>query len=96
MDGCVQDASFQDEIILYTTDKDQFPFQSSLRFSNFGRMVAYTNPDEEEKKIHNDILSILKNHNFVFIPNKLLDVEYDGNNKEPGIETWWIRFFDYL
>ena len=90
----IQDASYHADIILKEYKSEHFIGRICLRFSNFGNIVAFT----DEAEIGNDwrkvICDTLNKYDFMLIPLDILDEKYDGCNKV--IDSWWIRFFDYL
>jgi hypothetical protein len=76
-------------------------FLFAFRFSCFGRMFTAhgTKRRELSKEWNLDrVVSLLKDRDFVYVPEEALQVPYDGPNKWSvgGPKTWWIRFFDYV
>jgi hypothetical protein len=87
-ESSIQDASFHSEIRMQT---------GWLRFSNFGRMIAFTPDYEAPSDVVATIHRLAPGHGYSIIPTDALETDYtskrDGSEK---IDSWWIRFFDYL
>lgn len=109
LDGCVQDASFFDELfILMPEEQDNRrryggfvrSMEFAIRFSNFGQLFTIHScldpiPDRYDVP---SIIELIQKHDWRYVPADELEVPYDGINdhlKQARI-TWWIRFFDYL
>lgn len=108
-DGCVQDASFHDEIRVLTPAECERRKRTgcyahvrefAIRFSNFGRLFTICS-DFDPAPERFDAMSIIKlveQFGWHYVPADELNAPYDGINptlRNAGI-TWWIRFFDYL
>ena len=106
LDGCVQDASFHDELrILHpTSDRGNGVValfsEIAIRFSNFGRLYTIHSalPSIPARYPVDQIKAIVERHGWKYVPADQLEEVYDGRNKvlRDGRNTWWIRFFDYL
>jgi len=108
-DGCVQDASFYDELFVLTPEEDENRKQTgafhhymefAIRFSNFGGLFTVHSCIEPIPARYDvsAIRGIVEQHGWKYVPDDQLEVPYDGINetlKKAGI-TWWTRFFDYL
>lgn len=91
----------------FYADVDSYPNASELtiRISNFGMLATMWSHSNTAMLQNPIILTLLKNHGFVYIPVEFLNKQsYDGNNNPtifslpPGqtVMTWWDRYFDYL
>jgi hypothetical protein len=84
----IQDASFHSQIYLGT---------GALRFSAFGRMLAYTPDMEVEDDIREQVERLAAERGYILIPTDILETDYSGAHPGvDGIRTWWIRYFDWL
>jgi hypothetical protein len=84
----IQDASFHSQIYLSG---------GSLRFSNFGRMVTFTIDHEVSQDITVLVKKLCSELGYLFIESELTEIRYTGNNSGvTGIDSWWIRYFDYV
>jgi len=90
---CIQDASFHSQIIFAVG----FARFHSLRFSNFGSFITISDDEDVPDEMLVSIKQLAENYGYTYIPCQLLDANYTGNNPGvTGIDTWWIRFFDYV
>jgi hypothetical protein len=99
LDDQAQDASFYADLELQrrTLPGRQGVWISVVRFSNFGRMVAFSSEEDVPPDEHHKIERLLMEHGFTLIPGELLDRDYDGRHPaKEAIRTWWDRYFDYL
>ena len=90
---CIQDASFHSQLI-FPVGLDRF---HALRFSNFGSFVTINDdegvPDEMLAKINR----LAEEFRYTYIPYRFLDADYTGANPGvTGIDSWWVRYFDYV
>jgi hypothetical protein len=84
----IQDASFHSQVDLGGV---------WLRFSNFGDMVAVTDDSFADPDTLRIVRAHLSDHCYRFMPNSVLDQPYTGSNLGvTGIDTWWIRYFDWV
>jgi len=84
----IQDASFHSQIVLPG---------GLLRFSNFGRMVAFTPDSEVPEEVRLVIVQLATARGYTLIPTADLERPYPGGGGTRfTIGTWWIRYFDYL
>lgn len=89
----IQDASFHSQIYL----PGGWFGHHLIRFSNFGEMVSINEDDGLPPDLLERIQEILSRHGYVYIPYVLLEQPYTGVNPGvTGIETWWIRYFDWV
>ena len=89
----IQDASFHSQIYL----PGGWFGHHLIRFSNFGEMVSINDDDGLPPDLLERIQAILKRHGYVYMPYALLEQPYTGVNPGvTGIETWWIRYFDWV
>lgn len=103
-DGCVQDASFLDELWVLNPRSHQpngvtclIP-DLGIRFSNFGKLyMIYSATNSLENYPVEEIKEIIDQVGWTFIEEELLNKEYDGINAQlHGEITWRRRFFDYV
>lgn len=94
--GRIEDASFHADI--FVRDKPVGPVvrNSTVRFSNFGRLATVTSDDLLVGNELEVICEVLKEYEFTFIPAEALEVDYFGQVKEDGVDSWWRRYFDYI
>jgi hypothetical protein len=84
----IQDASFHSQIVLPG---------GLLRFSNFGRMIAFTPDNEVPAEIRLVIGQLANARGYTLVPTTDLEQPYPrGGGTRLTIGTWWIRYFDYL
>jgi len=89
----IQDASFHSQIY-FSVGLERFHL---IRFSNFGDMVAVNDDSEMPDEILERIKKLLTQHKYNFVPCSHLDVPYTGSNPGvTGIDSWWIRYFDWV
>lgn len=73
-------------------------FALGVRVSNFGRFCTVYNDDSVVKSdIPATIKRVASEHGYVYIPSRVLEMPYDGEN--PGISgfrDWGERFFDWI
>ncbi|MDB5033583.1 MAG: hypothetical protein JWQ98_824 [Chlorobi bacterium] len=84
----IQDASFHSQIHLP---------DGRLRFSSFGEMIAFTPDHEVPPPLVDIIRDLARERGYLLVPTEVLETSYV--NVKPafsGIESWWIRFFDWL
>ncbi|HEX8995027.1 MAG TPA: hypothetical protein VF812_03245 [Ktedonobacterales bacterium] len=98
----IQDASFHGEILLpqalLTTEalaKNSFV---GLRTSNFGHLAMLYDDDAEVRPAaHATILEVLQELGYTFVPSRVLNQPYSGQNPGMnGFSDWGRRFFDYI
>ena len=91
-----QDASFSWAVILQSHQQGPTMIvQTSLRISNYGRLVAVTDPDYESTDECERVLKICEEFGYTPVPTELLHGKYDGINGN-SFPNWWIRYFDWL
>jgi hypothetical protein len=84
----VQDASFHSQISLPG---------GLLRFSNFGRMMAFAPDSEVPEDVLAAVRELAATHRYLLVPSAELEKPYPpGDGTRFGIGAWWIRYFDYL
>ncbi|MFO0796667.1 MAG: hypothetical protein U0804_04265 [Gemmataceae bacterium] len=89
----IQDASFHSQASLPLPDGRQ----ATIRFSNFGDMVTVDNNDLVPEPVMAVVLELFIRHGYTYIPAAVLDADYTGSNPGvTGIQTWWIRYFDWV
>ncbi len=94
-----QDASFSIAIILvdYVEQRKNIIFQPTVLFSNFGRLVTLTWSDLLPQELPERTQVILGEHGFHFVPDEVMDTDYDGVMAgDKALRTWWIRYFSWL
>ncbi|MES2823475.1 MAG: hypothetical protein V4732_07730 [Pseudomonadota bacterium] len=93
----IQDASYHSCIHLDVELLKSSEKQSQLRFSNFGNMISFVNENSIKESIKIDIIQHLQNIGYVYIPEAVLEEQYTGKNPGvSGIETWWVRYFEWV
>jgi hypothetical protein len=90
----IQDATFYRSVLL-PIPANHF-IEPELRFSHFGNLAAVLLEDKVDKALLNSVMALLPLHGYVYVPNELLAQPYDGVQKNPHIDTWWDRYFDYV
>ena len=94
----IQDASYHSSILLEAkhTKNGEEP-HPQIRFSNFGKMIAISNEENVIDSIRIDIIQHLTNLGYTYIPEDVLNEQYTGKNRGvDGIDTWWVRYFDWV
>ena len=87
-ESAIQDASFHSQVDLGA---------GSLRFSNFGEMVAITPDHKVAGSILVAVQQLCPKHGYVLIPTEFTELPYTGVNPGvTGIRDWWIRYFDWI
>jgi hypothetical protein len=104
--GGAQDCSFHAEIhVLHPSSYRPngviaFTPEIAIRFSNFGRLFTIYSalPELLPRYPVDAIRAIVERHGWTYVPADQLHVIYDGRNTllRNGVNTWWIRYFDYL
>ncbi len=90
---CIQDASFHSQII-FMVGLARF---HSLRFSNFGSFITINDDEDVPEEILSATLKLADEFQYTYVPCQYLDAEYTGANPGvTGIDSWWIRYFDYV
>jgi hypothetical protein len=85
----VQDASFYGQVIFGTG--------AALRFSAFGRMVAFTPDMELPENVLLHVKQLVGEQGYTLVPTEILETDYTGPHPGvDGIDSWWIRYFDWL
>lgn len=92
-DSHIQDASFHSQsYVSHGGDRIHL-----IRFSNFGDMVAIDGDSELPRDVLDTLCDLFADHNYRFVPCSVLDDPYTGSNPGvTGIDTWWIRYFDWV
>jgi hypothetical protein len=84
----IQDASFHSQVVLPG---------GLLRFSNFGRMIAFTPDCDVPEEIRSVVEQLAVKRDYTLVPTADLEKPYPrGGGTRFTIATWWIRYFDYL
>ena len=84
----IQDATFHAEVRLDG---------GLLRFSNYGDMVALAPDNTVDTETIGVLMKLTEQLGFHLIPTEVAETSYTGRNPGVrGIDTWWIRYFDYL
>ena len=98
----IQDASFHGEIllpqVLQTAEALAKDSCVSLRTSNFGHLAMLYDDDTEIRPAsHAIIIETLEDMGYTFVPSRVLDQPYSGQNHGvDGFSTWGRRYFDYI
>ncbi|HBE71074.1 MAG TPA: hypothetical protein DDW52_23250 [Planctomycetaceae bacterium] len=91
--ACIQDASFHSQLIFSVG----LARSHSLRFSNFGSFVTVNDDEDVPNKMLSTILKLADQFGYIYIPYRYLDADYTGSNPGvTGIDSWWVRYFDYV
>lgn len=89
----IQDASFHSDVLLPMADERH----ALIRFSKFGDMVTVADDEPIPEALLGTIRELLEEHGYVYVPAQVLDQPYTSEESEVGdIDTWWLRYFDYL
>jgi len=91
--SCIQDASFHSQLI-FSVGLAKF---HSLRFSNFGSFITINDGEDLPEEMLATTLQLADEFGYTYIPYRYLDADYTGSNPGvTGIDSWWIRYFDYV
>jgi hypothetical protein len=89
----IQDASFHSQVFL-PLPGGRFAL---IRFSNFGDMATVSDDEPVPDSTMAEVLELLAKHGYVYVPAAVLAGTYTGSNPGvTGIDTWWIRYFDWV
>lgn len=89
----IQDASFHSQIYLPLPDGHH----ALIRFSNFGNMTTISEDEPLPEDTLNRLKALFDKHGYIYVPATVLDQPYSGCNPGVrGIDTWWIRYFDWV
>jgi hypothetical protein len=91
--GSIQDASFHSQIFV--------PLPAGrlalVRFSYFGDMVTVSDDEPVPEEMLQLLQQLFAQHRYVYVPAAVLSTPYTGIAPGiGGIDTWWIRYFDWL
>ncbi len=93
----IQDASYHSMIKISGELLKKPEDYAQVRFSNFGKMISFVNEIGIRESIQINIVQHLQNLGYIYIPEKVLKEQYTGNNSGvTGIDTWWVRYFDWV
>lgn len=98
----IQDASFHGDIRLpqaaQTAEAIAEDAVVGLRTSNFGHLAALYDDDAKVRPAAlATIIGTLEELGYVYVPSRLLDQPYSGQNRGVnGFQTWGMRYFDYI
>lgn len=94
----IQDASFHG----YLRKVKDYDNWLSIRFSHFGRFIAvHGTPQSYVDSLPvAEIIQLLEDMNFVYVPMEILELPYEGPNNVGRIADdqppqWWDRYFSY-
>ena len=92
----IQDGGFHGMVLL-PSDLFTGEYGASLRVSNFGNFATIFDDDEEVKpEVFLTIDETLEEFGYVYIPSKVLNTPYTGNNPGvTGFHSWGHRYFDW-
>ena len=65
----------------------------AVRISNWGNMATVDDESALEPELLERVKVLLQASGYLYIPPTVLAEPY---TRVPWIETWWIRYFDYL
>ena len=93
----IQDASYHSMIRLVGDLLKTQEGYAQIRFSNFGKMVSILYEDIIKESVQIDIVQHLTALGYHYIPEGILENQYTGKNAGvAGIDTWWVRYFDWV
>lgn len=70
---------------------------ATLRFSNFGNMVALSGEEDVAPDVLREIKELLVQQGYTYVPSAVLKQPYTKEEgQKVGIHSWWIRSFDWL
>ena len=93
----IQDASYHSQIFLGEGTLKLEGEYALVRFSNFGKLIAFVNEDSIIESVKIDIIQNLNELGYTHIPEHVLYQPYTGKNKGvTGIDSWWVRYFDFV
>jgi len=93
--SAIQDASFHAQLLVPESCKSE-DYVTQLRVSNFGSLATLYDADEVVKPDCADkIKDALKQHGYIYIPSWILRESY-ADEKNIGIPSWGVRYFDWL
>ena len=99
-EGWIQDASFHSQVFLPASIRAVPAGPSEvtpLRFSRFGDMVASGAERDLKPEALSQIRRLLEAHGYTVVPVAYLHRPYTGRNPGvTGIESWWVRYFDWI
>lgn len=106
LDDRVEDASFHAELTVlhpepfHLAGGSVYAPEIAIRFSNFGKLYSITSsmPELLARYPLGKMRALIEGHGWIYVPADQLDEVYDGKNAalRNGVNTWWLRFFDYL
>lgn len=89
----IQDASFHCQAFIPLAGEHR----AVIRCSNFGGMATVSVDEPVPEDTMRIMTDLLNRHDYVYIPEIELQERYTGENPGvTGIDSWWIRFFDYV
>jgi len=89
----IQDASFHSQMFLPLPGDRH----ALIRFSNFGDMATVSDDEPVPEPTMAVVRELLARHGHVYVPAAVLAQPYTGSNPGvTGIDTWWIRYFDWV
>jgi hypothetical protein len=89
----IQDASFHSQVFLPLPGDGH----ALIRFSNFGYMATVSDDDPVPEPTMDAVVGLLAKHGYVYVPAGVLAQPYSGSNPGvTGIDTWWMRYFDWV
>ena len=90
---CIQDASFHSQMI-FPVGLATF---HSLRFSNFASLITINDDEDLPEEMLATTLRLADEFAYSYVPYRYLDADYTGVNPGvTGIDSWWVRYFDYV
>jgi hypothetical protein len=89
----IQDASFHSQLLVPLAGGRN----TLIRFSNFGNMVTISEDEPAPEEMLSTIKRLFDRYGYVYVPASVLEQPYRGSNPGvTGIDTWWIRYFDWV
>jgi hypothetical protein len=81
--------------------KVSYTWHATVRFSDFGQLFTILGNNHVLPNIK--VIKYLEKQGFIYIPKEILELPYEGRNKEAldrySLErkhTWFNRYFDYI
>jgi hypothetical protein len=102
LDDTAQDASFCIDLTIQrpSPEPNWIDTVFAVRFSNFGELFttwSHCQAEQLPERVVAELVAEVTRSGFRYVLASALDEPYSG--RHPGVgrmDTWWIRFFDYV